>query len=287
MGDLPLDDRGRPSAAFSERLLAEQGQGVADRRERVAQFVREHRNEFVLAAVGFGEGGVRLPQRLRGAPLVGDVAEHHHGAHDLAGGIAEGTRAEPTCDPITSGLDDLVHLVLDGLTLEDSTSAWPFFRCDLTAVEMVALVDLAVGGRRRCVGRPAPELVETGVAQQDFAGSSSECDGKRRLFDEGPQSRVALAQRLLGRWRLHAPALVFTSGGVGDRRRDVAGDRILQVLRPSFRRPEGSGRPVEGTHPRPHLAAARDTIAIAWNVNLRHENHSTVRATEQCMHLRR
>jgi hypothetical protein len=48
------------------------------------------------------------------------------------------------------------------------------------------------------VGRPAPELVEPGVAQQDFAGLPGERYGKRRLFDDCPQPRFALPQRLLG-----------------------------------------------------------------------------------------
>ena len=103
----------------SPRLIAEQREGVADRRQGIAQLVREHRNEFVLAAIGFGECGVRLPQRLLDAPLVGDVAEHDHGADDPAGRIAERDRAEPAGDPATAGLDDFVDLVLDGFTVQD------------------------------------------------------------------------------------------------------------------------------------------------------------------------
>ena len=50
---------------------------VADRRERVAQLVGEHREELVLAPVGV------LQRALRVAPL-GDVAEDQHDAHDAA-----------------------------------------------------------------------------------------------------------------------------------------------------------------------------------------------------------
>src|SRR5262249_371107 len=54
-------------------LLAEDGERVADRRERVAQLVRQHRHEVVLATVG-------LAQRLLAGLAVVDVAHHRHPA---------------------------------------------------------------------------------------------------------------------------------------------------------------------------------------------------------------
>ena len=56
LADLPLQHVGR--RAESVAVVAAQPQrsrGVADRRERVAQLVRQHRQELVLAAVGFGQ----------------------------------------------------------------------------------------------------------------------------------------------------------------------------------------------------------------------------------------
>ena len=58
------------------RQLARTCDGVADRRERVAQLVGEHRQELVLPPVG-------LPERLLGSLPVGDVRDEHHHAPDL------------------------------------------------------------------------------------------------------------------------------------------------------------------------------------------------------------
>ena len=59
-----ISTRGCDAAGLARR--AQDVQARADRRERVAQFVRERRQEFVLAAI-------RLLQRLDRAPPFGDV----------------------------------------------------------------------------------------------------------------------------------------------------------------------------------------------------------------------
>jgi hypothetical protein len=59
--DLALDDRARVDRLLAVRLdVIEDEQAAADRAEWVAQLVREHREEIVLAAA-------RLAQRLLGA----------------------------------------------------------------------------------------------------------------------------------------------------------------------------------------------------------------------------
>ena len=67
---LALDHRRSSSAASARwrRGSAQISQGVADRRQRVAQLVRERGEELVLAPV-------RLAQRLFLPPALGDVGE--------------------------------------------------------------------------------------------------------------------------------------------------------------------------------------------------------------------
>src|SRR5690606_30443914 len=63
MIDLPLDDLANPDdTRVARRDLAEHLRGRCDRCERIAQLVRKHRQEFVLAPIGFLElflGGLR------------------------------------------------------------------------------------------------------------------------------------------------------------------------------------------------------------------------------------
>src|SRR3712207_3310651 len=108
-----------------------------------------------------------LAQRRFGPTLLGDVAEHHDAARNSPRDIADRGCAEPARDPPPVGLDDLVQLVLDDLALQDGTGTRPLLGRDQAAVEMVAFVDLAVAACRRDVRRPAPELVEPRVAEQN------------------------------------------------------------------------------------------------------------------------
>ena len=62
------------------------GEGVTDGRERIAQLVRQHRQELVLAAIG-------LPQGLFGSPPVVHVDDGSVPARDRASRIALGQRA--------------------------------------------------------------------------------------------------------------------------------------------------------------------------------------------------
>ncbi len=62
------------------------GEGMTDGRERIAQLVRQHRQELVLAAVG-------LPQGFLGSPPVVDVDNGSEPTRDGAGRIALRERA--------------------------------------------------------------------------------------------------------------------------------------------------------------------------------------------------
>ena len=52
---------------------AQHSAGVADRRQRVAQLVGQHRQELVLAAVGFGQVRRQLPQVVLEPLSLGDI----------------------------------------------------------------------------------------------------------------------------------------------------------------------------------------------------------------------
>ena len=75
---LPLDDL---AGLLLDRVLAavllepQQVHGVADRGQRVAQLVGEHRQELVLAAVQVGQGLGLLPDLLLQPAALGDVAD--------------------------------------------------------------------------------------------------------------------------------------------------------------------------------------------------------------------
>ncbi len=64
--------------------VPEDSHRVADRRERIADLVRQHGEKLVLAAVGFGELAGELSQLLGRGPLLADVAEDGHHAGDPA-----------------------------------------------------------------------------------------------------------------------------------------------------------------------------------------------------------
>src|SRR5579862_6388343 len=53
VADLPLDDVGGPFALARVGDVLEHITRVADRRERIAQLMREHREKFVLATIAF------------------------------------------------------------------------------------------------------------------------------------------------------------------------------------------------------------------------------------------
>jgi len=79
--DLPVDHLAAPGHLWIELvLLAEDGDGVADRRQRIAQLVREHGEEIVLAPLGFA-------QRLLGELAVVDIGDYRHPAVGGAGGV--------------------------------------------------------------------------------------------------------------------------------------------------------------------------------------------------------
>ncbi len=92
--DLPFDDRARLllDQVLVALLQTHQLQGIEDRRQRIAQLVREHGQELVLAAVEVGHGDALLP----GLPLEpaahGDVADI--ALNDVAGVRAVGVADE-------------------------------------------------------------------------------------------------------------------------------------------------------------------------------------------------
>ena len=93
MAHLPGNDQ---SAAFdvlaAERVILEQMSGIANGRERIAQFVRQRRKEHILAQI-------RLAQRrLRAAPL-GNVRVHAHPFANGAARIDEGNCADRKIAP--------------------------------------------------------------------------------------------------------------------------------------------------------------------------------------------
>ena len=72
----------------AERLAAlEQPQRVGERRERVAQLVRQHREELVLAPVGLGEVRLALAQPRLDRLAFGDVADLHRQAVAAGGDL--------------------------------------------------------------------------------------------------------------------------------------------------------------------------------------------------------
>ena len=67
---------------------AQQVEAGADRRQRIAQFVRQGGEEFGLAVVRFRQVGGDAPQFVLGALLLGDVARDGGQANDVAGVVA-------------------------------------------------------------------------------------------------------------------------------------------------------------------------------------------------------
>ncbi len=61
---VPADHRDAPVALALQLRRARDGDGAADGRQRIAQLVREHRQELVLAPVGVDQPGLgHLPRR--------------------------------------------------------------------------------------------------------------------------------------------------------------------------------------------------------------------------------
>jgi hypothetical protein len=87
--DLPLDHAGGPPHAVGrERRRQQQVRGVADRRERIAQLVREHREELVhalrvglesLDALALGHVARDLREAAQVAVVVAQRGQHHVG----------------------------------------------------------------------------------------------------------------------------------------------------------------------------------------------------------------
>ena len=70
---LPLDDGRRAGAGLVAVRRVEQRQRVADRRQRVAQLVREDGDELVLAMVGLGEACVGLAESMLDPLALGEL----------------------------------------------------------------------------------------------------------------------------------------------------------------------------------------------------------------------
>ena len=109
-------------------------------------------------------------QRLKGAALFGDVAEHDDRPDNLTGLVADRRSGEPAGDSISVGLHDLVDHVLGHLALQHGTRSRPLLRRDRSPVKVVAATELAVGARRRGVRRAPPQLVVHRVAELDVTG---------------------------------------------------------------------------------------------------------------------
>jgi hypothetical protein len=192
-----------------------------------------------------------LPQRLLGPLALGDVLEDNPDPATVLSADAEGRRVEPLAAEPSDHVFEFHGLAGQGdaavLIEPELLEVRDHLSDPLTQHRPRGVPD------ERRVGLQVAEVDGTAVLAEDHLDDAVRFDHR---FEEVPVPSLGLAQRLVGRWRLRAPTLVLTSGGVDYLRRDVAGDRILEVLRPSFGRPERSRRPVEGTHPRPHLAAA-------------------------------
>ena len=100
MSHLPLDDFFRLSGLFGRapRFLV-RPERVADRRERIAQFVRQQRQELVLATIGEAQGFFALPQLLLRQLTLGDVPRDLGGGNDRAVGGADRGDREGDRDP--------------------------------------------------------------------------------------------------------------------------------------------------------------------------------------------
>ena len=63
--------------------------GVADRGQRVAQLVRQHGQELVLAAVGFRQIGGQAAQAVLQLSALGDVLADRGECHRLSVGVGQ------------------------------------------------------------------------------------------------------------------------------------------------------------------------------------------------------
>jgi hypothetical protein len=99
--ELPLHDRqGRLGDAGIAAGPPHQLEGVADRRQRVAQLVRQRRQEFILAAIGFA-------QHLLDTPPLGHIDADADAAADDAGGVVERLDVVLDEENRSVGADDL------------------------------------------------------------------------------------------------------------------------------------------------------------------------------------
>ena len=91
---LAFDDfAGRAHAVGIARREAQQRCGGGDRRQRVAQFVRERRQEPVLALVGVAQRVLAAFERFLHELLFVDLGARAHPAHDRARRVADRQRA--------------------------------------------------------------------------------------------------------------------------------------------------------------------------------------------------
>ncbi len=114
--DLPIDDVAAPDhLRVALGGAAQHLDRIADRRERVAQLVRERRDEVVLLAIG-------LAQRLLGVLALGDVHRDAEAAHRLAGGVVLDLAAVADPGRAAVGLQD-AELEGERLVLRDRLGA--------------------------------------------------------------------------------------------------------------------------------------------------------------------
>ena len=151
-----FDLAGDDVACLSNTLLAQSGhfehlRGGADGGQRVAQFVRQHRQKLVLAFA--------LPlQGFFGQLLLMDVGTCPHPANDLLGLIAnrQRTSERPVILPrvVTQAVLDFIHITGDQAVV-------PERQCPGLVVWMKNIgPSLAVGGIFRHTGKVIPLLIE-------------------------------------------------------------------------------------------------------------------------------
>ena len=114
MQHLALDDGTRPLDCLVRRVAKPYHLGGgADRRQRIAQFMRQRRQELVLLAVGFAQLFVGGVQRLFGKPHVSDVMRDMAGAVDMPVDVDQGKTGVEMVQCAAVEWDDLFGL--DGL----------------------------------------------------------------------------------------------------------------------------------------------------------------------------
>ena len=171
----------RSTFAASAGRGLQQVRGGADRRQRIAQLVREHRQKVVLAAV--------VGQQLFLRPLLFvDVRAGAHPPHDLALLVAHGQRPSQhpavLAGPVPQPVLDLVGLAGGQAVPPHLPGARLVFRVEH------AVPGFAIGRTRRHAGELVPLLVVVVVV----AVRQRRPHHLRHGVGDGPELRLALAQ---------------------------------------------------------------------------------------------